>query len=109
MSHADVLERLGKSDGTRFSGAVYPGLDIAFTHDTVVTISLTDSTVSTARDLRIGDAKEKMVRLYGIRETGSPMYQYFIAEGTTDERCLNVGIWEGRVSHIFIGTCRQGE
>jgi len=104
----DVVAKFGSADTTTYGGLIYPGFIVVFfRQDHVVEIRLTDSTIATARGLRIGDSKAKMARLYGITETGSPVYQYFL--GSAEAPCLSIDLWEERVSQIDIGSCWRGE
>ena len=105
----EVLTRFGSADTTTYGGLIYPGLIVVFfRRDSVVELRLTDSTVATARGLRIGDTKGRLASLYGIEETGSPQYNYFLHPGS-DERCMSVEVSEDRISHIYFGSCWQGE
>jgi hypothetical protein len=105
---ADVVAKFGSADTTKYGGLVYPGFIVVFfRQDHVVEIRLTDSTMTTARGLRIGDPKARLARLYGITDTGSPVYQYFL--GSDEAPCLAIDVWEERVSRIYIGSCWRGE
>jgi hypothetical protein len=104
----DVIARLGKADTTRFLGDwAYPGMIVVFDSDSVRAIRITDSTVATARGLRVGDAVGRLAKLYGLE--GGPWNLVMFHVPGWEDRCLVADTSQERVEGIEIGSCPSGE